>query len=114
MQRLFGVRESAFAFPYGYADPELTAVAKNTGVICALTAKKELIEPLTDPYDWGRLNAEQYDTASTLAAKLSGWYGIINNLLRSLWRFNQDTSAGSVAVNGNRTNTPMRHEMIHQ
>jgi glycosyltransferase involved in cell wall biosynthesis/peptidoglycan/xylan/chitin deacetylase (PgdA/CDA1 family) len=113
MHRLFGDREIAFAFPYGYTDSELTAIAQSTGVICALTANKEVIDPLTDPFDWGRLNVEQYDSGTTLAAKLSGWYGAIYGCFRALKRSRQKTSA-SKAVYGRHPNAHVRRSAIQQ
>jgi peptidoglycan/xylan/chitin deacetylase (PgdA/CDA1 family) len=113
MQNWFGQREIPFAFPYGYAEPELAEIVKSTGMICGLTADKELIKPQTDLFTWGRLIAEQFDTAATLAAKLSGWYGTIYNFLHGLQRFHQDTTAGT-AVNCSRTNTPMHQATISQ
>jgi glycosyltransferase involved in cell wall biosynthesis/peptidoglycan/xylan/chitin deacetylase (PgdA/CDA1 family) len=77
MREMFGKEDVPFAFPYGYAGPELAAVARQSGIICALTTEKKPIEPRTDPFCWGRLNAEQYDSGAGLAAKMSGWYGAI-------------------------------------
>jgi peptidoglycan/xylan/chitin deacetylase (PgdA/CDA1 family) len=113
MQQWFGITEATFAYPYGYADPELAAVAKTAGLICALTAKKELVKPAMDQFAWGRLTAEHYDTAATLAAKMSGWYGTIYDFFHSLRRFNQDTSACS-AVNSCRLKNPVRSVTIQQ
>ncbi|MGA2797335.1 MAG: polysaccharide deacetylase family protein [Thermoguttaceae bacterium] len=113
MRQWFGERETPFAYPFGYADAELASIAKTSGMICGLTADKELIKPQTDLFAWGRLIAEQYDTASTLAAKLSGWYSTIYGFLHGLQRFRQETSAHA-AVNCDGTKTPMRQATFHQ
>ena len=112
MQTMFGNKEVAFAFPYGYAGPELTAVAKQSGVTCALTAKKELIRPLTDPFDWGRLNVEQYDSGASLAAKMSGWYGAIYNFFHAFAHFQKTPIHTAVA--SRRSKEPARQTTIRQ
>jgi hypothetical protein len=48
--------------------------ARAAGVECALTTEIEVADPRTSPFGWGRLSAEQTDTARTLSAKLAGWY----------------------------------------
>jgi peptidoglycan/xylan/chitin deacetylase (PgdA/CDA1 family) len=80
LQDLFGLGDVTFAFPFGrrhlgYVSDELTEAARRTGVLCALTTEAFLVDPRTDPFAWGRFNAYDWDTGSTLAAKLSGWYG---------------------------------------
>jgi hypothetical protein len=37
-----------------------------------------------DPYHWGRFTASDLDLATTLAAKLCGWYTPVSDLLRTL------------------------------
>jgi peptidoglycan/xylan/chitin deacetylase (PgdA/CDA1 family) len=113
MQKLFGIEDTTFSFPYGYAGSELTAIARSFGLSCALTIKKELVRPMTDPYAWGRLTAEQSDSADTLAGKLSGWYGAIYDWFHSLLRFHQDTSAYTI-VNNCRWNAQLRHVKLQQ
>ena len=76
----FGIERVTFAFPFGrkalgYVDEELMQAARDTGVVCALTTEAELVDVKSDPFGWGRFNAYSWDTASTLAAKLGGWYG---------------------------------------
>ena len=83
----FGLRDATFAFPFGYGNcrrdgPQLAAVAKETGLVCALTTESELISAGDDPFNWGRFAASGRDTAASLAAKLRGWYG----LARMAWR----------------------------
>jgi peptidoglycan/xylan/chitin deacetylase (PgdA/CDA1 family) len=75
----FGVDEVTFAFPYGgvkagFAGKELATVASGAGVTCGLTTTAELVDPKNSTFQWGRLNVCPWDTASTLAAKLDGWY----------------------------------------
>lgn len=73
------VQEVPFAFPFGgrhtgFASEELVEVARTTRVTCALTTEPVLVNRDSDPYCWGRFNAFPWDTATTLAAKLAGWY----------------------------------------
>ena len=80
IRSLFGSERVTFAFPFGrkalgYVDEELMLAARETGVVCALTTEAELVDVKSDPFGWGRFNAYSWDTASTLAAKLGGWYG---------------------------------------
>ena len=69
-----GVAQAPFAFPFGHAEPELIAAAREAGVTCALTAEPEPVAPQADPFTWGRFTVAGSDTAATLALKLSGWY----------------------------------------
>jgi len=76
----FGLRAVSFAFPYGrryfgYASHEMMAVARRSGVTCALTTDAVPVQPSSDPFGWGRFNAYEWDGAATLAAKANGWYG---------------------------------------
>jgi peptidoglycan/xylan/chitin deacetylase (PgdA/CDA1 family) len=75
----FGVTDVPFAFPYGsprkgFANPALQAAARQVGVTCALTTRAMLVDLRSDPFSWGRFTAFSWDTSSTLAAKLGGWY----------------------------------------
>ena len=83
----FGLTDATFAFPYGtrhlgFSGPELSAAAREAGVLCSLTTEDELVTPQVDPFEWGRFTAEDDDTAATLSAKLDGWYTAV----RSIWR----------------------------
>ena len=78
----FGVTRPSFAFPFvrphlGFVTPTLVTAARQTGVRCGLTTLNELVDIAHDPFWWGRFNACDTDTADTLDAKLSGWYGWI-------------------------------------
>jgi peptidoglycan/xylan/chitin deacetylase (PgdA/CDA1 family) len=82
----FGIQNPTFAFPYGtrslgFSGPVLADSAKRAGLRCSLTTEDEQVFPNTDPFDWGRFTAEQYDTPRTLAAKLDGWF----TCFKSLW-----------------------------
>ncbi|MEN6459147.1 MAG: glycosyltransferase [Thermoguttaceae bacterium] len=79
----FGMKDVSFAFPFGYAEVEMRAVARELGVACALTTEPETIGPGADPFAWGRFAAAWYDTPTTLALKLGGWY----SELRTVWRW---------------------------
>ncbi|MFO0928100.1 MAG: polysaccharide deacetylase family protein [Gemmataceae bacterium] len=79
MRARFGSGE-LFAFPFGrralgFVTPELLAAARRTGVRCALTTEADPLRAADDPFCWGRFNVYEWDTAGTLAGKLSGWYG---------------------------------------
>ncbi len=87
----FGLPAVTFAFPYGRPDmgfvsDELIAAARQTGVTCALSTEMKLNKPQSDPFTWGRFNVDSWDNASTLAAKLDGWYGWAPKLGRAAKR----------------------------
>ena len=87
LQRRFGVVNATFAFPFGYAGPALARAAKEAGVLCALTTQSELVTPQSDPFDWGRFPVYATDTATTLAARLDGWYSRTCRACEWLYRF---------------------------
>jgi hypothetical protein len=76
----FSPDEVPFAFPYGRAHTgfcggPMTEAARAVGVCCALTTDCSLVDPVSDdPFAWGRFNCYQTDTATTIAAKLAGWF----------------------------------------
>jgi peptidoglycan/xylan/chitin deacetylase (PgdA/CDA1 family) len=75
-----GVTTSHFSFPFGdvgkgFASAELANAAREAGMLCGLTTAVDLVHPGADPFTWGRFEATGSDTAATLAAKLDGWYG---------------------------------------
>jgi peptidoglycan/xylan/chitin deacetylase (PgdA/CDA1 family) len=74
LQMQLAVKAAAFAFPFGLADPDLLEIARRAGVVCALTTEEELVNPRSEPFGWGRFLVAAYDTPSTLAACLGGWY----------------------------------------
>jgi hypothetical protein len=79
LRQRFHIERAAFAFPYGtkcdgFASANLSAAVRHVGLRCALTTEPQLVRPSSDPFDWGRFAAEDYDTAGSLAAKLSGWH----------------------------------------
>jgi peptidoglycan/xylan/chitin deacetylase (PgdA/CDA1 family) len=85
----FGLTDATFAFPYGtkstgFAGPTLAAAARAAGMICALTTESDLVTPESNPFDWGRFTAYEFDTAATLAAKLNGWYSLLNDSWKTL------------------------------
>lgn len=91
LQEKFGLSNATFAFPYGtvslgYAGGELSQVARDAGLLCSLTTEHGVNRPDSDPFLWRRFPAEQFDTASTLAAKLNGWYCILRELSYSFRR----------------------------
>jgi len=85
LREKFGVERPTFAFPYGtkqngFAGRDLVEAARQTDVRCSLTTEAELVTAKTDPFDWGRLVAEDIDTSATLAAKLGGWISAARKL----------------------------------
>jgi glycosyltransferase involved in cell wall biosynthesis/peptidoglycan/xylan/chitin deacetylase (PgdA/CDA1 family) len=86
LQRWFGIENPPFAYPYGYAEDFMKEAARSCGVECALTAEKRLVTPADDIFAWGRFPVENYDSASLLATKLSGWYSLILGSCRWLAR----------------------------
>lgn len=89
LQDKFGLAEATFAFPYGtkatgFATPRLAEAVRAAGAICALNTESELILPGSDPFDWGRFTAYDFDSAGTLAAKLNGWFSLMNQTWRKL------------------------------
>ena len=79
------VEEPALAFPYGrtaygYAGGELSRRAAAAGVAGALTTDAEAADG-ADPFAWPRSNVYSWDTARTIAAKLTGHYAWAPRLL---------------------------------
>ena len=84
-----GVERPTFAFPYGrtaygYAGGELSRRAQATGVRCGLTTDAEVPGPDADPFAFPRINVYSWDTARTLAAKLTGHYAWAPRLIERL------------------------------
>ena len=82
LQERFALAEVAFSFPYGkpalgYVDSELVRAAKLVGVTCGLTTEDVVVDRSADRFGWGRFNVYDFDSSSTIAAKLSGWYSWI-------------------------------------
>jgi peptidoglycan/xylan/chitin deacetylase (PgdA/CDA1 family) len=89
LRESLGVEQASFAFPFGSYDSELVAVARHSGVACALTTDQELVSPRADPFAWGRFTTTERDTAATMMLKLSGWYTVFRNVwqrCRRPWR----------------------------
>ncbi|MBC8355952.1 MAG: polysaccharide deacetylase family protein [Planctomycetes bacterium] len=78
----FQIASPTFSFPYGFTSPELTDIVRDLGLLCALTADCQLVTANDDPFQWGRFGATNLDTASSLAAKLGGWYSTCQNQWR--------------------------------
>jgi len=85
----FGLQDATFAFPYGtprlgFCSPPMTRAARKAGVLCSLTTESRFVTPGCDRFGWGRLTAEQSDTAGMLAAKLDGWYSLARDAWKSM------------------------------
>lgn len=79
LKRRLGIQKVTFSFPWGsqhlgFVEGSLLETARKAGVLCALTAESRLVNPNRSPLGWGRLEATETDTGSTLTAKLEGWY----------------------------------------
>jgi glycosyltransferase involved in cell wall biosynthesis/peptidoglycan/xylan/chitin deacetylase (PgdA/CDA1 family) len=85
LRERFALADAALAFPFGYTTPALRAVAAECGVLCALDTHGGLVGAKTSRLAWGRLAVETFDTAATLAARLDGWYGFVEETWRR-WR----------------------------
>jgi peptidoglycan/xylan/chitin deacetylase (PgdA/CDA1 family) len=83
LRESLGVEHATFAFPFGSYDSELVAVARESGLLCALTAEQRRVSLQADPFTWGRFTVLQSDNTATLLLKLSGWY----TTLRSAWKW---------------------------
>ncbi len=89
LSKRFGIASPPFAFPYGrrsrgdFSDA-MVARVRNLGLSCALSTENDVIRSEDDPFTWGRFAVRESDTARTLAAKLTGWYGVVRNLARRL------------------------------
>jgi peptidoglycan/xylan/chitin deacetylase (PgdA/CDA1 family) len=81
-----GVARPLFAFPYGRATKEMLKIVADAGCSCALTTYGVPADPNRTPFDWGRFHVERWDTAETLAAKISGW-GTASALRRPFTRW---------------------------
>jgi peptidoglycan/xylan/chitin deacetylase (PgdA/CDA1 family) len=77
LREWFGIENPPFAYPYGYTDRMMESVVRTCGIECALTTVKRLVTPADDVFSWGRVPVENYNSASLLAAKLSGWYSLL-------------------------------------
>jgi peptidoglycan/xylan/chitin deacetylase (PgdA/CDA1 family) len=78
LREKFGIVRPAFSLPYGtkndgFASNELASAARSAGVSCSLTTEATIVRPGDSPFDWGRIPAEEHDTARTLAGRLGGW-----------------------------------------
>jgi peptidoglycan/xylan/chitin deacetylase (PgdA/CDA1 family) len=79
LRSLFRPEAIPFAFPFGRrsmgaVNDAMIDIVRTCGAYCALTTDCEAIEPGGTPYVWGRFNVYQWDTATTIAAKVGGWY----------------------------------------
>jgi peptidoglycan/xylan/chitin deacetylase (PgdA/CDA1 family) len=88
LRERFGIAAPSFAFPFGRATAPMMASVRREGASCALTTSGVLVDAKNSPFGWGRFNVESWDTAATLAAKLSGWCSWPRTFRRPLatWR----------------------------
>lgn len=85
LRERFEVEHLPLALPYGTKDDgfvtdELVEAARATGVSCALSTEADIVRLDESPFSWGRIAAEEHDSARTLAARLGGWQAVIRRL----------------------------------
>ncbi len=68
----FGLSEVPFAFPFGYAEPEMIAAAREVGATCALTAEPRLVARGADPFTWGRFTVGRFEHGRQPGAEAGG------------------------------------------
>jgi peptidoglycan/xylan/chitin deacetylase (PgdA/CDA1 family) len=78
------VHDPPFAFPFGRFTTEMLSAVRRAGLTCGLTTVAAPVDPSQSPFGWGRFHVEAWDTASTLASKLNGWYSWLPRLGRML------------------------------
>ncbi len=59
IEEKLGREVTAFAYPFGPFNAEIAGLVKESGFTSAVTTKRELINPKTDPYELGRIGAMQ-------------------------------------------------------
>ena len=87
----FGISDVSFAFPYGcpylgYSSEALVEQAILAGVTCSLTTEAIPVDLEADPFHWGRFNVFPWDSATSLAARIEGWYEWAPRLRRRITR----------------------------
>lgn len=94
----FNVEQSNFAFPYGtpalgFCTPEMAAAVQAAGARCAFSTYDGLVLPNQDRFSLRRMEVDAYDTGATLAARLSGWTSLfqqvgtsVMNCVRGKWK----------------------------
>ena len=80
----FGIEQATFAFPFGDYDEDLISVVKDLEVTCSLLTLQQRVAPTHDPFHWGRFHVQPKNTATMLAAKLSGWHTTVVTAGRAL------------------------------
>lgn len=82
LEHELAITNPTFSFPYGQLNERLRDVCRRSSIRCALTTECRLVMPGDDPFDWGRLGAEEFDTGASLVSKLNGWF----TAARRQWR----------------------------
>jgi glucosyl-dolichyl phosphate glucuronosyltransferase len=122
IKRISGQKHVPFAFPYcifkyGFADDGVIEAIKKAGSSCALNYRNQTIPAGFTPFFWGRFNVFPWDTAASLAGKLSGW----NDWSSMLWErfsrikpnFNPCRASLSCRFShDNRTNLNLLHRSV--
>src|SRR5205814_9649184 len=89
LRERFEIEHPPLAFPYGtkedgFVSDELIEAARAAGVSCALSTEAEIVRHGDSPFSWGRIAAEEHDSARTLAARLGGWQAVIRRCGRPI------------------------------
>ena len=78
----FKLTDATLAFPFGYFDAQMSAAARDAGLLGALTTVNQLVRPGHDPFAWGRFTVFDDDTPAMIAAELSGRYETLRRLCK--------------------------------
>lgn len=105
----FDISDPTFALPFGILDAAMLEIVRAAGMCCCLTTDRQLVEPTCDPFEWGRFGVEQSDCAATLAAKLNGWYSLVQNT----WRWLAALRGGRAPAGQGRANPQSHHRVSH-
>jgi peptidoglycan/xylan/chitin deacetylase (PgdA/CDA1 family) len=74
---LGGDAKLGMSYPFGgsrqgFSTHDMQQAAKAAGVLCGLTTDPVTNDVTDDPFAWGRIRAEAWDTADTLTARMAG------------------------------------------
>lgn len=107
------IADATFAFPYGtkklgFSGPVLARVVRESGFRCSLTTEATLARIDADPFDWGRFQVDQGDSAAIIAGKLSGWYEWLRDSGRQVAKLLAVRNKPSARQQDSFTSTPLR------
>lgn len=100
LKHRFGIDDPTFSYPFGFVNGRMAQVVSDVGMSCGLTTESQLVTQQSDRFQWGRLGVAEYDTADSLAAKLSGWYSVARNRWRR-WAYGEQPASVSNPTEAN-------------